>query len=65
MSVTSYDPSPIWYVGAANSWGGAGNNPTNFYSGVLNFVFMGPAMTDGQLQAMYTLITTYNTILGR
>ena len=69
MSTTSYDPSPLWYIGAANSWGpggtGVGNNAVNFYSGTLNFAFIGPAMTDGQLQAMYTLITTYNTILGR
>jgi hypothetical protein len=66
MTPTSYDPSPVWYIGAANSWGaGLGNNPVNFYSGDLNFAFMGPAMTDTQLQAMYTLITTYNTILGR
>jgi len=69
MSTTSYDPSPLWYIGAGNSWGpggtGVGNNPVNFYSGTLNFAFIGPGLTDGQLQAMYTLITTYNTILGR
>jgi hypothetical protein len=66
MSTTSYDPSPIWYIGAANSNnGGTGSLPVSYYSGYLNFVFMGPAMTNGQLQAMYTLITTYNTILGR
>lgn len=69
MSTTSFDPSPVWYIGAANSWApggtGVGNNAVNFYSGYLNFAFIGPAMTDGQLQAMYTLITTYNTILGR
>jgi len=66
MSTTSYDPSPIWYVGATNSWGTqVGNTAGNFFSGTLNFVFMGPALTDGQLQAMTTLITTYNTILGR
>jgi hypothetical protein len=66
MSTTSFDPSPLWYIGAANSWAAnLGNNAVNFYSGYLNFAFIGPAMTDGQLQAMYTLITTYNTILGR
>jgi hypothetical protein len=69
MSTTSFDPSPVWYIGAGNSWApggtGVGNNAVNFYSGTLNFAFIGPAMTDGQLQAMYTLITTYNTILGR
>jgi len=69
MSTTSFDPSPVWYIGASNTWTaggtGVGNNAVNFYSGTLNFAFIGPAMTDGQLQAMYTLITTYNTILGR
>jgi hypothetical protein len=66
MSTTSYDPSPIWYFGATNSWGTqVGNTAGNFFSGTLNFAFIGPALTDGQLQAMTTLITTYNTILGR
>jgi hypothetical protein len=68
MSSTSLDPSPIWYIGAVNSWGasgGVGNNPANFYSGSLNFAFIGPGLTNGQLQALYTLITTYNSILGR
>jgi hypothetical protein len=65
MSTTSLDPSPIFYLGSLNNWGGVGNNPTNFYSGYLNFAFIGPGLSDGQLQAMYTLITTYNTILGR
>jgi hypothetical protein len=68
MSTTSLDPSPIWYIGAVNSWGasgGVGNNPANFYSGSLNFAFIGPGLTNGQLQALYTLITNYNTILGR
>jgi hypothetical protein len=31
----------------------------------LNFAFIGPGLTNGQLQALYTLITNYNTILGR
>ena len=68
MPTTSFDPSPLWYIGAVNNWastGGAGNTAANFYSGALNFGFIGPAMTDGQLQSLYTLITTYNTILGR
>jgi hypothetical protein len=66
MSTTSYDPSPVWYIGAVNSWGtNVGNTPGNFFSGTLNFAFIGPALSNGQLQAMYTLITTYNTILGR
>ena len=68
MSTTSLDPSPIWYIGAVNSWGssgGVGNNAANFYSGSLNFAFIGPGLTNGQLQALYTLITTYNSILGR
>lgn len=65
MSTTSFSPSPVVYIGASNSWSTTGNNPTNFYSGYLNFAFMGPAISDGQLQAMYTLITTYNSILGR
>jgi hypothetical protein len=66
MSTTSYNPSPNWYIGAGNSTiAGLGNTAVNFYSGVLNFAFIGPGLTNGQLQAMYTLITTYNTILGR
>ena len=68
MSTTSFSPSPLWYFGAINSWGssgGVGNQAVNFYSGALNFGFIGPGLTNGQLQAMYTLITTYNTILGR
>ena len=69
MSTTSYDPSPLWYIGAANSWNaggsGTGNNAANFYSGTLNFAFIGPALSNGQLQAMHTLITNFNSILGR
>ena len=68
MSVTTLVPSPVWYFGAINSWAaasGAGNTAANFFSGYLNFAFIGPGMTDGQLQSLYTLITNYNTILGR
>jgi hypothetical protein len=65
MSTTSLDPSPLWYLGAVNNWNGTGNAATNFYSGYLNFGFIGPSLSDGQLQSMYTLITTYNSILGR
>ena len=68
MSSTSLDPSPIWYIGAINSWnssGGVGNSPANFYSGSLNFAFIGPGLTNGQLQALFTLITNFNSILGR
>jgi hypothetical protein len=66
MSTTSFNPSPNWYIGAANTTaGGAGSVATSFYSGTLNFAFIGPGLSDGQLQALYTLITTYNTILGR
>ena len=68
MASTSFSPSPMWYFGAVNNWAsasGAGNTAANLYSGALNFGFIGPALTDGQLQSMYTLITTYNTILGR
>lgn len=68
MSTTSLDPSPIWYLGGVNNWAssaGVGNSLANAYSGYLNFAFIGPGLSDGQLQAIYTLITTYNTILGR
>lgn len=66
MSTTSFDPSPVWYLGAINSWGtNVGNTAGNLYSGTLNFAFIGPGLSDGQLQAMYNLITSYNTILGR
>ena len=68
MSSTSLDPSPIWYIGAINSWNspsGTGNNAANFYSGSLNFAFIGPGLTNGQLQALFTLITNFNSILGR
>lgn len=67
-SDTSLSPSPIWYIGAINSWrsaGGIGNQPGNFYSGYINFALIGPALSDGQLQSLYTLITTYNTTVGR
>lgn len=68
MSTTSFEPSPLFYMGAINSWGGTGgvgNSAGNLYNGILNFAFIGPGLTDGQLQAMFTLITTYNSILGR
>jgi hypothetical protein len=66
MSTTSYLPSPNFYIGATNSTnGGTGSVAGSFYSGTLNFAFIGPGLTDGQLQAMTTLITTYNSILGR
>ena len=66
MSTTSYIPTPNWYLAATNTTnGGTGSVAGSFYSGVLNFAFIGPGLTNGQLQAMYTLITTYNTILGR
>jgi len=65
MSTTSFDPSPNWYIGALNAQNGTGNNAGNFYEGYLTFAFIGPAMSDGQLTAMNTLITTYNSILGR
>jgi hypothetical protein len=68
MSTTSFSQTPIFFFGAANSWGngtGVGNNPTNFLGGTLNFSFIGPGLSNTKLQALYTLITTYNGILGR
>lgn len=65
MTTTSFSQTPVFFFGAANSWVGTGNNPTNFLQGTLNFAFMGPGLSDTQLQALYTLITTYNGILGR
>jgi hypothetical protein len=68
MSTTSFSPSPLWYLGAANSWAssnGVGNNAVNFYDGTLNFAFIGPGLSNTQLQSLFTLITTYNGILGR
>jgi len=68
MATTSFSQTPIFFFGAANSWAngtGVGNNPTNFLAGTLNFAFMGPGLSNTQLQALYTLITTYNGILGR
>jgi hypothetical protein len=68
QSSTSFSPSPMWYFGAVNNWAnasGVGNSAANLYSGALNFGFIGPGLSDGQLQSLYTLITTYNTILGR
>jgi hypothetical protein len=68
MSTTSFSQTPVFFFGAANSWAnsaGVGNTPTNFLSGTLNFSFMGPGLSNTQLQALYTLITTYNGILGR
>lgn len=68
MSTTSFNPSPLFYIGAINSWAatnGVGNNAGNLYSGTLNFAFIGPGLSNSQLQAMYNLIVGYNTILGR
>ena len=68
MSTTSFDPTPLWYIGGVNNWAaasGVGNSLANAYSGTLNFAFLGPGLTDAQLQALYTLVPAYNTILGR
>ena len=68
MSTTSLDPSPLWYLGGINNWAassGVGNSLSNAYSGSLNFAFIGPGLSNTQLQALYTLVPTYNTILGR
>jgi hypothetical protein len=66
MATTTFDPSPIFYFGAINSWGGGlGNQAGNFYSGTLNFAFLGPGLSNTQLSSLTTLITTYNSILGR
>jgi hypothetical protein len=65
----SLSQTPIFYFGAGNSWAaggsGVGNTPGNFLSGTLNFAFLGPGLSDTQLQSLFTLITTYNGILGR
>jgi hypothetical protein len=66
MSTTSFDPSPLFYIGAINSWGGnTGNAPGNLYVGTINFALIGPGLSNAQLQGLYTLIVGYNTILGR
>jgi hypothetical protein len=69
MSTTSFDPSPLFYFGAVNSQspggGGTGNNATNLLNGYLSFAMLGPKLTDTQMQSLYTLISTYNSILGR
>ena len=68
MSTTSLAQTPVYYFGAGNSWanaGGLGNTATNFLSGTLNFAFLGPGLSNTQLQSLFTLITTYNGILGR
>jgi hypothetical protein len=64
-AATSLSPSPLWYLGAQNSQNGAGNTAANFYDGTLNFAFIGPGLSNTQLQSLFTLITTYNGILGR
>lgn len=69
MSTTSLSQAPIFYFGALNNWAaggsGTGNTAATFFSGTLNFGFLGPGLSNTQLQALYTLITTYNGILGR
>lgn len=68
LSTTSFSPSPVWYLGGANSWaasGGVGNSLANPLAGTLNFAFMGPGLSNTQLQSFITLINVYNRILGR
>ena len=68
MSTTSFDPSPLWYIGGVNNWAassGVGNSLANAYSGSINFAFIGPGLTNAQLLAFNTLIPAYNAILGR
>jgi hypothetical protein len=69
MSTTSFSPSPQFYFGASNSWspggGGTGNGPATFFAGYLSFAMIGPKLSTTQMQSLFTLISTYNTILGR
>jgi hypothetical protein len=51
-----------------NSWsasGGVGNSLSTPLSGTMNFAFMGPGLSNTQLQSFITLINVYNRILGR
>ncbi len=68
MTTTSFSPSPVWYLGGLNSWsasGGVGNSLSTPLSGTMNFAFMGPGLSNTQLQSFITLINVYNRILGR
>ena len=69
MSTTSFSPSPQFYFGASNSWspggGGIGNSPATFLAGYLSFAMIGPKLSTTQMQSLFTLISTYNSILGR
>lgn len=67
MSTTSFSPSPVFYFGAVNQWAvaGSGNTPVNFLNGYLSFAMLGPKLTNTQMQSLFTLISTYNSILGR
>ena len=67
MSTTSFSPSPQFYFGASNSWnfGGQGNTAGTLYSGYLSFAMIGPRLSTTQMQSLFTLITNYNSILGR
>ena len=65
---TTFSQTPVFFYGANNSWpntNGGGNTPSNLLNGTLNFAFLGPGLSNTQLQSLYTLITTYNRILGR
>jgi hypothetical protein len=51
-----------------NSWsasGGVGNSLSTPLAGTMNFAFMGPGLSNTQLQSFITLINVYNRILGR
>lgn len=69
MSTTSFSPSPLIYFGATNSWspggGGSGNSAGTFLSGYLSFAMIGPKLSTTQMQSLFTLISNYNSILGR
>lgn len=69
MSTTSFSPSPQFYFGASNSWspggGGSGNSAATFFAGYLSFAMIGPKLSTTQMQSLFTLISNYNSILGR
>ena len=69
MSTTSFSPSPQFYFGATNSWspggGGTGNSASTFLAGYISFAMLGPKLSTTQMQSLYTLISNYNSILGR